>query len=85
MCIMIIELIWVEKYGKMGEKTHFLGNFEGWYRYQIEWYWYHKCSVHWNRYRIFGTDTQCSILDQSSYFGHYLVISYPIWVIQVAD
>ena len=45
MCILIIELIWVEKYGKMGEKPPFLGNFEGWYRYQIERYRYHKCSV----------------------------------------
>ena len=25
-----------------------------------------------------GTGTQCSILDQCSYFGHNLVISYPI-------
>ena len=34
MCILIIELIWVAKYGKMGEKPHFLGNFEGWYWYK---------------------------------------------------
>ena len=51
MCILIIELIWVAKYGKMGEKPPFLGNFEGWYRYQTEWYQYHKCSVNWYRYR----------------------------------
>ena len=38
MCILMIELVWVEKYGKMGEKPHFLGNFKGWYRYQTEWY-----------------------------------------------
>ena len=63
MCILIIELIWVAKYGKMGEKTHFLGNFEGWYRYQTERDRYHKCYVHWYRYRIFGTGTQCYVLD----------------------
>ena len=45
MCIVIIELIWVAKYGKMGEKPPFLGIFEGWYRYQTEWYRYHKCYV----------------------------------------
>ena len=50
MCILIVELIWVEKYGKLGEKTPFLGNFEGWYRYQTEWYRYHKCSVHRYQY-----------------------------------
>ena len=37
MCISSIELVWVEKYGKMGENPPFLGIFEGWYRY-------HKCS-----------------------------------------
>ena len=36
MCVLSIELIWVEIYGKMGEKPPFLGNFEGWYRYQTE-------------------------------------------------
>ena len=45
MCILIIELVWVENYGKMGEKPQFLGIFKGWYRYQTEWYRYHKCSV----------------------------------------
>ena len=29
MCILIIELIWVAKYGKMGEKTTFSGKFRG--------------------------------------------------------
>ena len=29
MCILLIELIWVEKYGKMGEKPHFSGKFGG--------------------------------------------------------
>ena len=41
MCVLSIELVWVEIYGKMGEKPPFLGIFEGWYRYQIEWYRYH--------------------------------------------
>ena len=36
MCISSIELVWVEKYGKMGEKPPFLGILEGWYQY-------HKC------------------------------------------
>ena len=44
MCVSSIELVWVEKYETMGEKPPFLGIFEGWYRYQIEWYRYHKCS-----------------------------------------
>ena len=44
MCVLSIELVWVEIYEKMGEKPPFLGIFEGWYRYQIEWYRYHKCS-----------------------------------------
>ena len=45
MCILSIEMFWVEKYGKMGEKPPFLGIFKGWYWYQTEWYRYHKCSV----------------------------------------
>ena len=44
MCVLGIELVWVEIYGEMGEKPQFLGIFEGWYRYQTEWYRYHKCS-----------------------------------------
>ena len=64
MSVLSIELVWVEKYGKMVEKPPFLGIFEGWYRYHTEWYRYHKCSVNWYRYRILGTGTQCSILDQ---------------------
>ena len=28
MCILIIELVWVEKYEKMGEQSPFLGIFE---------------------------------------------------------
>ena len=31
-----------------------------------------------------GTGTQCSILDQCSYFGHNLDISFTILVIQVS-
>ena len=50
MCILIIELVWVENYGKMGEKPPIMGIFEGWYRYQTEWYRYHKCSINWYRY-----------------------------------
>ena len=49
---------------KKGEKPPFLGNFEGWYQFQTEWYWYHKCYVHMNQYQIFGTGTHCSILNQ---------------------
>ena len=64
MSVLSNELVWVEKYGKKGEKPPFMGIFEGWYRYQIEWYRYHKCFVNWYRYRIFGTGTQCSVLDQ---------------------
>ena len=44
MCVLSIELILVEIYGKMGEKTPFLGIFEVWYRYQKVWYRYHMCS-----------------------------------------
>ena len=43
MCVLSIELVWVEIHGKMGEKPPFLGIFEGWYWYQTEWYRYHKC------------------------------------------
>ena len=60
MCILSIELVWVEKYGKMGEKPPFLGIFEGWYRYQTEWYRYHIGSGQlvlvpkgWYRYPMF--------------------------------
>ena len=41
MCILSIELVWVEIYGKMGEKPPFMGIFEVWYRYQTVWYQYH--------------------------------------------
>ena len=44
MCVLSIELVSVEIYGKMGEKPQFIGIFEGWYWYQTEWYRYHKCS-----------------------------------------
>ena len=45
MCVLSIEWIWVKIYGKREEKTQFLGIFEGLYRYQTEWYRYHKFSV----------------------------------------
>ena len=44
MCVLSIELVWVEIYGKMGEKPPFLGIFEVWYRYLTVWYQYHMCS-----------------------------------------
>ena len=69
MCILIIELIWVAKYGKMGEKPPFLEIFEGWYRYQTEWYRYHKCSVHWYRYPMFYFEP---VLVFWSYLAHFL-------------
>ena len=44
MCVLSIELVWVEIYEKRGEKPPFLGIFKVWYRYQIVWYRYHMCS-----------------------------------------
>ena len=44
MCVLSIELVWEEIYGKIGEKLPFLGIFEFWYRYQTVWYLYHMCS-----------------------------------------
>ena len=44
MCVLSIELVWVEIYGKMGEKPPFLDIFEVWYRNQKVWYRYHMCS-----------------------------------------
>ena len=44
MCVLSIELILVEIYGKMEEKPPFLGIFEAWYWYQTVWYRYHMCS-----------------------------------------
>ena len=34
MCVLSIEVVCLEIYGKMGEKTPFMGNFEVWYRYR---------------------------------------------------
>ena len=56
MCVLSIELVWVEIYGKMGEKLPFLGIFKVWYQYQTVWYRYHMCfgrlvSVPKSRYR----------------------------------
>ena len=44
MCVLSVELVWVEIYGKLGEKPPFLGIFEVWYQYQTVWYRYHMCS-----------------------------------------
>ena len=41
MCVLSIEMVWVEKYEKMGEKPPYLGFPEVWYRYQTVWYRYH--------------------------------------------
>ena len=49
MCVFSIELVWVEIYEKMGEKSPFLGIFEVWYRYQIVWYRYR---IVWYRYHM---------------------------------
>ena len=35
MCVLSIELVWVEIYGKMEEKPPFMGIFEVWYRYHM--------------------------------------------------
>ena len=43
MCVLSIELVLVEIYGKMGENPPFMGIFEVWYRYQTVWYQYHMC------------------------------------------
>ena len=51
MYVLSIELVWVEIYGKMGEKPPFLVIFEVWYRYQIVWY------------RYCGTGTTCVLAD----------------------
>ena len=60
MCVLSIELVWVEIHGKMGEKPPFLGIFEVWYRYQTVWYRYHIGSGRlvpvpkgWYRYPMF--------------------------------
>ena len=78
MCILIIELIWVAKYGKMGENHHFWafsGVGTGTKQYGTGTI---LVLVDWYRYQKVGTGTQCSILDQHSYFGNNLVIYYPI-------
>ena len=60
MSVLSIELVWVEIYGKMGEKPPFLGFPEVWYRYQTVWYRYHIDSGRlvpipnfWYRYPMF--------------------------------
>ena len=57
MCVLSIELIWIEIYGKMGEKDHFWA-FPRYGTGTI------LILVDWYRYQIFGTGTQCSISDQ---------------------
>ena len=73
MSVLNIELVWVEKYGKMGEKPHFLGNFEGGTGTKQS--GTGTISV---LSTSTGTGTQCSISYQCSYFSHNLVISYPL-------
>ena len=60
MCVLSIELVWVEIYGKMGEKPPFLGIFKVWYWYQTVWYRYHigfgllvSVPKGWYRYPMF--------------------------------
>ena len=64
MCVLSIELVWVEIYGKMGEKPQFLGIFEGWTGTKQSGTGTISVLVNWYRYRNVGTGTQCSILDQ---------------------
>ena len=78
MRVLSIELVWVEIYGKREEKHNFwtfprsgTGNKQcgtGTIVVLVDWY----------RYRKVGTGTKCSVSDQCYYFGHNLVISYPI-------
>ena len=69
MCVLSIELVWVEIYGKMGEKPQFLDTFEVWYRYHTVWYRYHIGSGRlvlvpkgWYRYPMLWFWTSVSIL-----------------------
>ena len=64
MCVLSIELVWVEIYGNIGENH----NFWAFSRLGIG---TKQCGtgttcvlVDWYRYRKVGTGTQCSILDQ---------------------
>ena len=82
MCVGSIELIWVEKYGKMGEKYTFSAFFG-------DLYWY---SLGSGRFwpTCTGTGQSCTgignalffYFDQFSYFSYNFLIYYPIRVIQ---
>ena len=74
MCILIIELIWVPKYGKMGKKNHIFWEISRGGTGTKQSGTGTKSVLSTST----GTGTQCSILDQYSYFGRNLVISYPI-------
>ena len=77
MGILIIELIWVIKYEKMGEKPPFWEISKGGTGTKQS--GSGTISVlSTGTSTGTGTGTQCSILDQCSYFGHTLVISCPI-------
>ena len=73
MCVLSIELVWVEIYGKMGEKkTTISGHFRGLVLVPNSGTGTKQCGtgttcvlVNWYRYGKVGTCTQCSVLDQS--------------------
>ena len=46
MCVRSVELLWVEKYGKMDEKHTFWAIFGDVYRYTLNMYRYTLCSGH---------------------------------------
>ena len=80
-----IELNWVEKYGKIGEKHTFWAFFGDMYRYTLNMYRYMLRSGHFGP-TCTGTSQRCtgtcnalfSNFDHFSYFRHNLLISYPI-------
>ena len=64
MCVLSIELIWVEIYGKREEKHNFWAfprSGTGTKQYGTGTI---LVLIDWYRYRLFGTGTQCSILNQ---------------------
>ena len=70
-CLLIIELIGWKKMGK-GEKNH---HFSAFSRGGTS---TKQSGTGTISFLSTGTGTQCSVLDQCSYFGHNLVIYYPI-------
>ena len=52
-CVLSIELVWVEIYGKMRENPPFMGIFGGWYRYHIGFGQLVPVPNFWYRYPIF--------------------------------